>query len=136
MKQQIQNKDVVQNYFNSLATGDFDRLGQLFAEDIIWHQPGQGELSKTYYGKQELFALFGHFMTISQGSFRIDGVKSIMGNGDFVTAALHFSASKPGQSIAMDGVDLMKVKDGKITEVWLFSSDQAAEDAFWVSPAK
>jgi ketosteroid isomerase-like protein len=110
-----------------------ETLGQLFADDVIWHQPGQGELSKTYHGKQDLFALFGQFMTISQGSFKIDEVQSIMVNGELVTATLHFSASKPGKSISMDGVDLMKVQNGKITEVWLFSGDQEAEDAFWIS---
>lgn len=131
MKQETQNKEIVESYFNCLATGNFDRLGQLLADDIIWHQPGQGELSKTYFGKQDLFALFGQFMTISQGSFRIDQVNSIMANGDLVTATLHFSATKPSGTISMDGVDLMKIQDGKIKEVWLFSGDQQAEDGFW-----
>lgn len=133
MKNEMQNKEIVQTYFNCLAKGDLEHLGQLFADDVIWHQPGQGQLSKTYYGKQELFALFGQFMTISQGSFKIDSVKSVMTNSDFVTATLHFSANKPGSSISMDGVDLMKIENGKIKEVWLFSGDQSAEDAFWVN---
>ena len=133
MIKEIQNKEVVQTYFNCLAKGDLNRLGELFADDVIWHQPGQGQLSKTYHGKEQLFALFGQFMTISQGSFKIDEVKNIMVNGDFVTAILHFSANRPGGNISMDGVDLMKIQSGKIKEVWLFSGDQEAEDAFWVS---
>lgn len=133
MNKEIKSKEVVQTYFDSLAKGNLDLLGQLFAEDVIWHQPGQGSLSKTYHGKQELFALFGQFMNISQGTFKIDEVKSIMTNGDLVTATLHFSATKPGKSISMDGVDLMKIQNGKIKEVWLFSGDQEAEDAFWIN---
>ena len=31
----------------------------------------------------------------------------------------------------MAGVDLLRVENGKIAEVWLFSEDQPAEDAFW-----
>jgi uncharacterized protein len=31
----------------------------------------------------------------------------------------------------MEGVDLLRIADGKVAEVWLFSADQAAEDAFW-----
>lgn len=133
MNKEIENKEVVQTYFDSLAKGNLDLLGQLFADDVIWRQPGQGGLSKTYHGKQELFALFGQFMNISQGTFKIDEVKSIMANGDLVTATLHFSATKPGKSISMDGVDLMKIQNGKIKEVWLFSEDQEAEDAFWIN---
>ncbi len=31
----------------------------------------------------------------------------------------------------MNGIDLFKIKDGKIAEVWLFSNDQAKEDIYW-----
>ncbi len=130
MKNNIQT---VTQYFDSLSKGDFATLGGLFAEDVIWHQPGSGSLSKTYYGKQALFALFGEFMKISEGSFKIDSVTNVMANGDLVSATLHFSAKKQnGQSISMNGVDLMKIKDGQIKEVYLFSEDQKAEDEFWV----
>ena len=126
------NTGVVETYFSSLAKGDLNTLGSLFADDVIWHQPGQGKLSKTYSGKQELFGLFGQFMEISHGTFKIDSVDNIMANGSFVAATLRFSAKKSsGQSIAMSGVDVMKVENGKIKEVHLFSADQAVEDAFW-----
>jgi hypothetical protein len=126
------NTALVQKYFDSLAKGDLATLGSLFSEEVVWHQPGNGKLSKTYYGKPEVFGLFGQFMEISQGTFRIDTVNSIMANGDFVAATLHFSAKKGnGQSISMGGVDLMKIEDGKIKEVFLFSADQESEDQFW-----
>ncbi len=123
---------VAQKYFDSLASGDLATLGSLLAEDIVWHQPGKGSLSKTYHGKAEVFALFGKFMTISEGSFRIDSVANIMANGDLVSATLHFQAQKAnGQAIAMNGVDLMKIQNGLISEMHLFSADISAEDAFW-----
>lgn len=126
------NIEIVKTYFESLAKGDLATLGSLFAEDVVWHQPGNGSLSGTYRGKQELFPLFGKFMEISAGSFKIDRVSEIMGNGNLVSATLHFSASKPnGEKISMNGVDLMRIENGKILEVFLFSGDQAAEDRFW-----
>jgi uncharacterized protein len=124
--------NVVKRYFQSLANGDLQTLGGLLSDDIVWHQPGDGLLSKTYYGKQEVFTLFGKFMEISENTFRIDSVKSIMKNGDFVSAILSFSAKKSnGQEISMDGVDLMRIEKELIKEVYLFSADQKAEDDFW-----
>jgi ketosteroid isomerase-like protein len=131
MQTQTNNIEIVKGYFDSLARGDLQKLGSLLADDIVWHQPGSGELSKTYRGKAEVFALFGKFMEISEGSFKIDQVNSIMANDDYVTATLSFSAKSNKSSIEMSGVDLMRVADGKIREVFLFSGDQAAEDAFW-----
>ena len=127
------NINTVQKYFDSLQKGDLETLGSLFADDVIWHQPGHAKLSKTYFGKQEVFSLFGKFMEISQGSFRIDSVQNLMANHNLVTATLHFSAKKSnGDSISMPGVDLMKIENGKIKEVYLFSANQSAEDAFWI----
>ena len=123
---------IVTNYFESLIKGDIQKVGTFLADDVIWHQPGNNILSKTYHSKKEVLELFGKFMTISQGSFKIDSVKSIMENGNLVCIILHFSARKNnGEYISMDGVDIMKVEDGLIREVWLFSSDQKAGDSFW-----
>ena len=70
-------------------------------------------------------------MAISQNSFKIDAVNSVMSNGDLVTAHLRFSAARSDQSLATAGVDLMKISNSKIQEVWLFSENQKAEDDFW-----
>ncbi len=70
-------------------------------------------------------------MEASQGSFVIDTIHALMGNGDMVAASIHFAGRREGASMSMDGVDVLRLKDGKIVEMWLFSGDQAAEDAFW-----
>ena len=125
------NVQLVRKYFAALAKGDMAAAGALFADDIVWHQPGNSALSRTYRGKSELFPLLGRFMELSQGTFQIDPVRSVMANGDRVAATIHFRAQRGGAELSMDGVDLMRVADGLIREVWLFSGDQDAEDKFW-----
>jgi uncharacterized protein len=44
---------------------------------------------------------------------------------------VHFTAQRDGAEIAMDGIDVFRVEGDRIAEVWLFSADQPAEDAFW-----
>ena len=123
--------EVVRNYFAALARGDLQTCGALLADDVTWHQPGRSGLSGQYRGKGELFPLLGRFMELSGGSFQIDEVRAVMANGGLVAASIHFQAQRGAQSMAMDGVDLMRVEGGLIREVWLFSADQAAEDRFW-----
>jgi len=125
------NVAVVEDYFRALDNGDMELLGSILADDIIWHQPGSGPLSGTYRGKEEVFALLSKFMQLSDGTFEIDLVRAITPNGDMVSSSIHFQAKRSGEVMAMDGVDLMRVQSGKIGEVWLFSSEQEAEDRFW-----
>lgn len=126
-----ENIEIVARYFAAVAAGDLDTVGRLLADGLIWHQPGKGSLSGTYDGKGAVFALLGSFMERSAGSFRIDHVGTLMDNGDLVSAYIHFAAEGGSRSMAMNGVDLLRVEGGQIVEVWLFSEDQAAEDAFW-----
>lgn len=123
--------EVVESYFGYLQNSDLENLGKLFDDNILWHQPGNGQLSGVYHGKDKLFALFSEFMKRSNGTFKVDEVKNLIVNGKLVLANLHFSASHEHKSISMDGVDLMKIENGKIIEVHLFSSDQEVEDEFW-----
>lgn len=125
------NIDTVRLYFDAVARGDLQAVGNTFADDIAWHQPGRGSLSGLHRGKEAVFALLGQFMARSGGTFRIDSVGALMAQGDLVAVPLSFRAEREGAAIAMQGVDLLRVVDRRIQEVWLFSEDQAAEDAFW-----
>ncbi len=126
-----QNIDIVRRYFDAVACGDLETINNTFATDIEWHQPGKSSLSGLHRGKDAVFALLGQFMERSNGTFRIDAIGPLMAQGELVAASLHFSAEKPGTSISMSGIDLLRIADGHIREVWLFSEDQPAEDAFW-----
>ena len=126
-----ENIKIVRSYFEAVAKGDFDTVGSLFAEDIVWHQPGEGIQSGTYSGKADVFAHLGNFMKWSDGSFAIDDIEYIADNGDLVTATIHFKAEKAGKKLDMNGVDLLRIENGKISEVWLFSENIKDEDSFW-----
>jgi uncharacterized protein len=125
------NTKIMQTYIDSLSKGDMETVGNLLADDVIWHQPGNSHLSGRHVGKQNIFAHLGKFMELSDNTFRATQIGSAMANGDMVTATLHFMAERKGRTLSMDGVDVMCISGGKIKEVWLFSGDQDAEDVFW-----
>ena len=125
------NRAIVEDYFRAVNAGDIARLDTLFSESIVWHQPGAGVLSGTYEGKDDVFGLFRIFGEMSGGTFEIDDVEAIMGNGDLMSAIIHFRAEKGSESMSMRGVDVMRIEDGKISEAWLFSENQEDEDMFW-----
>ncbi|MCS4226372.1 nuclear transport factor 2 family protein [Sphingobacterium sp. BIGb0165] len=130
------NVAIVQSYFDAVSKGDFDTVGSLFADDVIWYQPGDGIQSGTYNGKEAVFAHLGNFMKWSNGTFVIDEIEYLSSNADLVSAAIHFKAEKGDLKLAMKGMDLLRVEDSKIKEVWLFSERIADEDAFWNAASK
>lgn len=128
-----ENTEIVREYFDAVAKGELARLNELMSETMVWHQPGSSDLSGTYEGRDAVFGLIGKFMERSQGTFKFDSIGTILGNGDYVAASLHFSGRTNDRSMSMAGIDILRIENGKIQEVWLFSEDQAAEDAFWTT---
>ena len=123
--------DIVGQYGAAMAAGDMQALAETFAADAVWHQPGASRVSGDKVGPAAIIAHLGHFMELSDGTFALE-TESATESGDLVSVTVHFRAVREGRA-ALDqhGVDVFRVADGRIAEVWLISEDQSAEDAFW-----
>ncbi|HSF97502.1 MAG TPA: nuclear transport factor 2 family protein [Ornithinibacter sp.] len=122
---------VAATYFDALSRGDMPTAMAQFSSSVTWHQPGENQFSGEHHGMDGVGALLGGMMQASQGSFQLAVSGPAMVNGDVVAVPVRFSGRREGAEMDMAGVDLLTVRDGKITEVHLFSEDGAAEDAFW-----
>lgn len=125
------NLDIFNAYNNGLIAGDFPAVFSTMADDIVWHQPGSHSTSGSVVGKEALGVHLASFSEKTQGTFKVL-TNWVTENQDLVAAQVTFIGTRPdGLELSMAGIDLFRIKEGKIKEVWLFSSDQELEDAFW-----
>lgn len=123
--------DVVGQYGAAMAAGDMEALAATFHPDAVWHQPGRSQVAGDHVGPAAILAHLGRFMELSGGTFALE-TDSATESGDLVSATVTFRAQRPGHDdLAQHGVDVFRVADGRIVEVWLMSEDQEAEDRFW-----
>ena len=127
----MNNIDIAKNYIKAVQTGDQATLGSIISPDVVWHQPGQNQFSGTHHGMAAVGPMLGKMMEVSRGTFAITHAEHFMANGDTVAVTLEFAGERDGIELKQPGVDLLRIKGGKIVEVHLFSSDQQQEDAFW-----
>jgi ketosteroid isomerase-like protein len=123
--------DVARRYVDAMAVKDFATVTSLFADDIVWHQPGTNHISGTRNGAAAVGELLGATMALTDGTFELAVTGAPMINGAVFALPVHFSGKRNGVQLSMDGVDIVRVAAGRIAEVWLFSADQKAEDSFW-----
>jgi uncharacterized protein len=128
-------KAVAQAYFDTIAAKDMDRFISLLDENIVWHQPGQSQVSGTIMGREPLLAHFGRMAGLSKGTFHFTDIGQPVLSSTLVVVPLRFTASHATGSLDMPGIDVMRIQDGKIAEMWLISEDQATEDIFWNAAA-
>ena len=122
---------VARQYVDALSAKDFATVTTLYADDLVWHQPGANRFSGTLDGPDAVNAMIGAMMTISQGTFELAVTGAPMVNGDQVAVPVHFSGTRDSATLGQDGIDILRIADGRIAEVWLFSSAQEDEDTFW-----
>jgi ketosteroid isomerase-like protein len=125
------NAELVRRGLRAFADQDMRAVGELFADDIVWHVPGDSPLSGDYKGKEEVFGFFAKLGELSGGSFRLD-VHDVIGNDEHVVALVTASGSRPdGRSLEMRLAQTFHIRNGKVVEFWGLAEDQAAGDAFW-----
>jgi uncharacterized protein len=124
-------KEVVVAYAEALGRGNVPAAFSFFNTEVKWHQPGANQFSGVKNGTDEIGKMLGGMMEATKGSFALKPNGNLMLNGNFVVMPVRFSGTIDNRNLDMTGVDLVEIKEGKITMVWLFSDDQKMEDAFW-----
>jgi len=127
------NGALIRNAYDAFSRGDIDAVMAVFAPDIVWHVPGRGPLSRDYHGHAEVLGFFGHFMQLSNGTFRLR-VDDVLARGDHVVVLCTETAERAGRSWTAPQVHVWTVKDGKVTAFREYEGDEQGDDEFWSTP--
>lgn len=112
------NAALARSAMDGLNSGDMERMSELLADDVIWHEIGRAEPRR---GKAEMAASLG-----SQ-DFEISAkLHDVVANDEHVIALVDATATRGGKTLNYRTAEIMHVRDGKVTERWAFSDDTAA----------
>ena len=109
--------EVFHSYTKGLEKGDFAAVFETMSDDIVWHMGGNSPLSGDVVGKQALGERLEEFAKRSNNTFGV------------VTNSVAQRSKE--DKLNMPGIDLFRMEDGKICEVWTFAKNQAVEDEYW-----
>ena len=109
-----------------MAKGDFAALNDLFAEDLLWHEPGRNQLPATTRTGGRLRVL-GRLMEVTEGSFHLD-LQAVFADDERGVALVVSTASRGGRSVNANDTYIFYLRDGKVVEFWSASTDPYAYD--------
>jgi ketosteroid isomerase-like protein len=104
-----------------------DTLRELFHPDIVWHAPGRSQLSGDHQGVDAVLGYFGKTMELTGGTFRVE-VHDVVANDEHAVGLNTAHAERAGRTLEDDNTLVFHVRDGKVTEVWQYWTDQYAAD--------
>jgi len=92
--------------------------------------PAINQLSGQYDGVDATIGSFLKNFEETNGTFRVE-LHDVLGSDEHAVALATVSGERDGKSLSDRYVHVVHVKDGKVSESWLFEDDQDAVDAFW-----
>jgi ketosteroid isomerase-like protein len=116
--------------YNAFAAGDLDTLRDIFAPEVTWHQPHTGVIAGDYTGLDQVLAFFAKLAELTAGTYRAEPV-DILADNERAVAIQHSTAVRDGTSLDTQQVLVFEMKDGRVTEIRLYPSDEKSEDSFW-----
>jgi ketosteroid isomerase-like protein len=124
------NEELIRRGYEAFGSGDMATLNGLFADDIVWHAPGRNQLAGTFKGKDEVFATFQKVFELTGGNFKLD-IHTILADDEHAVVLARAMGQREGKSLDDNSVQVFHIKDGKVTEQWLYPGDAYAADEFW-----
>ena len=124
------NAAMIVGAYEAFGRGDIPGALELFAEDISWHVPGRGPLSREYRGPTEVLGFFNHFMQLSEGTFKIR-IDEVFAKGDRVIILCTETARRGGRDWSSSQVHVWTLRDGRAIAFREYEGDQQGEDEFW-----
>lgn len=123
---------VVRSVFETFATGDVARLGDLFHPDATWHHRNDDRFGGVHQGLDAIMAYLGASAELTAGTLRAVP-QSVMADGAGHVAVLtQVSATRPdGRSFDNPQIVLVVVADGRVRSIDQFVGDPPAVAAFW-----
>ncbi|HJR44001.1 MAG TPA: nuclear transport factor 2 family protein [Actinomycetota bacterium] len=117
--------------YEAFQQGDMATLAELFAQDVVWHVPGDSPISGDYKGQEEVFGYFGKLVQETEGSFKLD-IEAMFADAERGVAVHRLTADRQGKHLDSYSANVYTYdSDGRITEAWQMSTDTQAASEFF-----
>ena len=123
--QEHPNARVVREALNAFNQGDFEQFAAMVADDVNWYEVGASEPLR---GKEAVFSSLG-----SGGrDFEIQAeVHDVVASDDHTLALINATGKRGNQTFHYQTVEILHIRDGKVTDRWSFANDTQAVRQFF-----
>ena len=122
---------LVRDTFGAFGAGDFDRLSQILADDLVWEATGVHPLAGVYKGREDVFGFLGRAVELTEGTLAPQPI-DIAGTDGRVLVRARTSGRRPdGRSVDVEEFLVIELENGHVRQVRSLVPDAGTWNAFW-----
>jgi uncharacterized protein len=122
--------EVMKRYVEAFKRKDWQAATSFWAEDIILHAQGKHPLTGIFFSKQAFLEHVGRVSARLGATIELVEVYDVMYSAEHVVAWVKERAVRGERSLVFDRVNVYRMSEGKIREIWMYDSDPYALDEF------
>jgi ketosteroid isomerase-like protein len=103
---------------------------QIMTGDVRWHNPGRGPLSGDYEGAEQVLQYFARVFELTGGTFSLE-LHDVLASDEHAAALVTVRAERAGKQLTDNEVLTYHFRDGKVSEVWVHTTDLYAVNEFF-----
>ncbi|MBF6150372.1 nuclear transport factor 2 family protein [Nocardia nova] len=111
------NEAALRRLYESFISGDDSVYRDLVDRDIVWHEPGDTQISGDWFGADEGLRMYQRFMEISGGTYR-DELIDIEANDRIEVAIVRHHLERDGEKLSYVLAQVYRIDNGKLVEYW------------------
>jgi ketosteroid isomerase-like protein len=123
------NATLAREGFEAIGRGDTQWMSDHLADDVVWHVGGNSRMAGEFKGKEQVMQLMGSAVGSDESGIE---VHDVLANDDHVVSLGTARLQAPdGDRIEYRFVNVFHIRDGKVTEAWGMSENDAETDPFF-----
>ena len=120
--------------YDAFAAGDLESLADVFADDVVWHEPGRSPVAGDHKGRTGIIEFLQRLRELSGATISVELI-DVMVNAERAVAAQRLTAHTDDRELdVIDALDF-EIHNSRITEVSVYQQDAYAFDEFWSAAA-
>jgi ketosteroid isomerase-like protein len=124
------NVENVRKKYHAFNNDDLTSVGELLADDVVWHVPGRSPIAGDYRGREETLAYLGQLAELTGGSYQAE-LHIAVGDDEHVITVDHSSATRAETHYGENEIVVFRFRDRRIVEVWQAPMSPYAHDDFF-----
>ena len=125
------NSALIKGYVEAFERKDWAAATAFWADDIVCHVQGRNPLAGDFLGKQVFLEHYAGVFAQLGGTMELVEVHDVLVGAQHAVAWVKERAVRGECTLEFDRVNVYRIDDGRIAEIWSYDSNPYELDEFW-----
>src|SRR5215213_6785616 len=122
---------IMRRYMEAWLRKDAQAALAVVADDVVRHAAGRHPLAGEFIGKQAFLDAYTKTLAALGGTVEAVAIQDLLVASERAVALVRERAIRGEQVLEFDRVNIYRLHNGQIVEIWSYDFDPYALDAFW-----